>query len=77
VAASLNKFRVKWPSESKKFRSTFSIGKTLKEWKPSLAMAAYSGLKSKDELASLDNLFSFSYMLLKSLKGRLTCLTNI
>jgi hypothetical protein len=54
----LKQVRSKTTSKSKKFPSTFSIGKTLKEWKPSLAMAAYSGLKSKDELASLDNLLA-------------------
>jgi hypothetical protein len=54
----LKQIRTKQPSESKKFPSTFSIGKTLKEWKHSLAMTAYSGLKSKDKLASLDSLLA-------------------
>jgi hypothetical protein len=49
----LNRSKAKQPSESKKFPSTFFIGKTLdlKEWKPCSAMAAYSGSKLEDELA--------------------------
>jgi len=52
-ATTLNKSKAKQPSESKKFPSTFFIGKTLdlKEWKPCSAMAAYTGSKSEDELA--------------------------
>jgi hypothetical protein len=52
-ATTLNRSKAKQPSESKKFPSTFFIGKTLdlKEWKPCSAMAAYSGSKLEDELA--------------------------
>ncbi len=52
-AMNLNKSKAKQPSESKKFPSTFFIGKTLdlKEWKPCSAMATYSGSKSENELA--------------------------
>jgi hypothetical protein len=52
-ATTLNKSKAKQPSESKKFPSTFFIGKTLdmKEWKPCSAMAAYGGSKSEDKLA--------------------------
>jgi hypothetical protein len=55
----LNKSKTKQPSESKKFPFTFFIEKALKEWKPYSAMAAYSGLKSEDDLASLNNLLAF------------------
>jgi hypothetical protein len=47
----LNESKAKQPSESKKFPSTFFVGKTLKEWKPCSATATYSGSKSEDELA--------------------------
>jgi len=47
----LNKSTAKQPSKSKKFPSTFFVGKILKEWKPCSTMAAYNGSKSEDELA--------------------------
>jgi hypothetical protein len=49
----LNKSKAKQPIESKKFPSTFFIGKTLelKEWKPCSAMATYGGSKSEHKLA--------------------------
>ncbi len=36
----------------------FLIGRTLEEWKPSLAKLTCSGLNSKDGLASVNNLLA-------------------
>jgi hypothetical protein len=54
-----NKSKAKQPSKSKKFPSTFFIGKTLdlKEREPCSAMAAHSGSKSEDELARASTIF--------------------
>jgi hypothetical protein len=53
----LNKSKAKQPLESKKFPFAFFVGKTLKEWKPYPAMAAYSGSKLEDELAKVETIF--------------------